>query len=126
MKGAPGGDRLTCVFLFFLIVFVGFIKKKPCSSDLKHTITPRRHFSPGAPAHTHKHAHARTQGQLGRCRVICIMKQARSPKGRRCAPGSNEGCAYGRKRGSVNSAASLTLVYTLTQTSKLNGDQRGH
>lgn len=78
-----------------------------------------------APAHRHKHTHACTQGQSGRCRVICIMKQARSPKGQRYALGSNKGLRIWQKNRSVNPAASLTLVYILTQISKLNGDQRG-
>lgn len=35
------------------------------------------------------------------------------------------GLSIWQKNRSVNPAASLTLVYTLTQISKLNGDQRG-
>lgn len=49
-----------------------------------------------APAHRHKNTHQCPQGQPGRCVLICIMKQARSPKGQQGPLGSNEGCAYGR------------------------------
>lgn len=89
-------DQHTVILCIFKAVGKNIEQHEPYSSNLKHTVlTSLHHFSLGAPAHRHKHTHARTQGQSGRCRVICIMKQARSPKGRRCALGSNEGCAYG-------------------------------
>lgn len=89
-------DRHIYVLCIFKAVSKNIEQHQPYSSNLKHTVlTSLRNFSLGAPAHRHKHTHARTQGQSGRCRVICIMKQARSPKGQRCALGSNEGCAYG-------------------------------